>query len=300
MKYKVFNFIRDLLGIIAGSILCGFGYALFLIPFKSAPGGVGGLSQFFYYIFNINPGVAMFALNVPLFIIGVLILGKEFGFKTLISIFFVSFFTDLFSPTNLLKMNFFLPFLYKVGEKAYSFTNDYFLGVLAGSVLLGAGIGIVFKSNGSTGGTDIPALIMKKYLGISPGTSFLLIDSFIIFLVGIIFKNGNLILWGFVSLFVSSKVCDIVVEGLPYNKGVFIISKKSDEIKKFILDELDRGCTVFKGEGGYSSNNLNILYVILNLKEIERLKSFVKRVDKDAFIIVNEVHDVLGYGFKKF
>lgn len=299
MKNKIVSILKDLPGIIIGSALCGLGYALFLIPFKSAPGGVGGLSQFFYYIFNINPGIAMLAMNIPLFIIGVLVLGKEFGIKTLISIFFVSFFTDIFSPINLLKFNYFLPFLYKVGEKAYSFTSDYFLGVLAGSVLLGAGLGVVFKSNGSTGGTDIPALIIKKYLGISPGTSFLFIDSIIIFLVGIIFKNGNLILWGFVSLFVSSKVCDIVIEGLPYNKGVMIISKKKDEIKNFIFNELDRGCTILHGEGGFTANEIDIIYVVINLKELEKLKYFVKKVDKEAFIIVNEVHDVLGYGFRK-
>ncbi|MCX8058872.1 MAG: YitT family protein [Spirochaetes bacterium] len=299
MDRKFINFLKDLFGIIVGSALCGIGYSIFLIPFKASPGGVGGLSQFFYYIFNINPGIAMFIMNIPLFIIGVIVLGKEFGIKTLISIFFVSVFTDLFSPMNLLKINYFLPFLYKIGDKAYSFTSDYFLGVLAGSVLLGAGLGFVFKFNGSTGGTDIPALILKKYLGISPGTSFLFIDSFIIFLVGIVFKNGNLILWGFLSLFVSSKVCDIVLEGLPYNKGVMIISKKYEEIKSFIFNELDRGCTIIHGEGGFTSKELKIVYVVINLKELEKLKYFVKKMDREAFIIVNEVHDVLGYGFKK-
>jgi len=292
--------IKDVPGIALGSMFCGIGYSMFLIPFKAAPGGVGGLSQIFYYLFNISPGIGMFMFNIPLFIIGIIFLGRSFGIKTLLGMLFVSFFTDFLSYKNLSKIEWLNPFIYQISDKAFSFTNEYFLGVLAGSALLGIGIGIVFRYNGSTGGTDIPALIMKKYLGISPGNSFLLIDSVIILSVGLIFKNGNLILWGFVALFVSSKVCDYVIEGLPYNKGVFIISKKSEEIKNFILNDLDRGCTVFRGAGGFTDNPLDIIYVVINLKEIAQLTNKIKNIDNECFITVNEVHDVFGRGFKKF
>ena len=202
---KIKQFTIDILGIAFGSMFCGFAFSMFLIPFKSAPGGVGGLSQILYYLFKLPAGLSMLIFNIPLFLLGIIFLGKTFGVKTFLGMIFVSFFTDLFSFKHLGKLSFLQPFLFKISDRAYSFTNEYFLGVLAGSLLLGIGLGIVFKFNGSTGGTDIPALILKKYIGISPGTSFLIMDTIIIFTVGIIFKNGNLILWGLLSLFISSK-----------------------------------------------------------------------------------------------
>lgn len=297
---KIKNYTIDILGIAFGSMLSGFAFSMFLIPFKSAPGGVGGLSQILYYLFKLPAGISMLIFNIPLFILGIIFLGRTFGIKTLIGMLFVSFFTDLFSYKNLIKISSLKPFLYQISDRAYSFTNEYFLGVLAGSLLLGIGLGIVFKFNGSTGGTDIPALIFKKYLGISPGTSFLMMDTIIIFSVGIIFKNGNLILWGLLSLFISSKVVDYFVEGFPYNKGIIVMSDKSDEIKKFILENLDRGCTVFYGEGGYTKKQKNIVYTVINRRELIKLQHYLKEIDKNSFIIVNDVYDVLGNGFKKF
>ncbi|MEJ5272866.1 MAG: YitT family protein [Spirochaetota bacterium] len=292
--------LKDLLGIAVGSLICGFAYSLFLIPFKVAPGGVGGLSQILFYKLNISAGISMLIFNIPLFIIGVLFLGRMFGIKTIIAIIFVSIFTDLFSYKNIINIKFFIPYLYQVNNLAYSFTDQILLGTLAGAALLGVGMGIVFRFNGSTGGTDIPALLLKKFLGISVGTGFLIIDSVIIFSIGIVFKNANIILWGFISLFVSSKVTDYVLEGLPGTKGVFIITEHPDVIRQFILKNLDRGCTIFKGEGGYSEKNIDILYVVINLRELTKLKETIVKCDPKAFVIVNDVNEALGYGFKEF
>jgi uncharacterized membrane-anchored protein YitT (DUF2179 family) len=300
LSSDIWKTLKDFVGIVFGSAICGLAYSTFLIPFKVAPGGVGGLSQILYYLSKIPAGISMLIFNIPLFIIGVLSLGKMFGFKTVVSIFFVSFFTDLFSYKNLTKYPFINQFLYKINDYGYSFTNEIFLATLAGSFLLGVGMGIVFRFNGSTGGTDIPALLLKKYFGISVGTGFLLIDSVIIFAIGIIFKNPNIILWGFVSLFISSKVTDYVLEGLPGTKGVFIITEYPDQIKQYIIKNLDRGCTVFKGEGGYSGKNMDILYVVINLRELTKLKQTIAKVDPKSFVIINDVHEALGYGFKEF
>lgn len=292
--------IKDILGIAIGSAICGFAYSLFLIPFKVAPGGVGGLSQILYYKLNISAGISMLIFNIPLFIIGVLLLGKMFGLKTIVAILFVSFFTDLFSFKNILNIKELVPYLYQINNVAYSFTDEVLLGTLAGAALLGVGMGIVFRFNGSTGGTDIPALLLKKYLGISVGNGFLIIDSIIIFSIGIVFKNANIILWGYISLFISSKVTDYVLEGLPGTKGVFIITEQPDVIRQFILKNLDRGCTIFKGKGGYSEKNIDILYVVINLRELTKLKQTIAKCDPKAFVIVNDVNEALGYGFKEF
>lgn len=292
--------IKDFIGIAIGSAICGFAYSLFLIPFKVAPGGVGGLSQILFYKLNISAGISMLIFNIPLFIVGVLFLGRMFGLKTIVSILLVSIFTDFFSYKYILNVKSLIPYLYQISNNAFSFTDQILLGTLAGAALLGVGMGIVFRFNGSTGGTDIPALLLKKYLGISVGTGFLIIDSIIIFSIGIVFKNANIILWGYISLFISSKVTDYVLEGLPGTKGVFIITEHPDIIRQFILKNLDRGCTIFKGEGGYSEKNIDILYVVINLRELTKLKQTIVKCDPKAFVIVNDVNEALGYGFKEF
>jgi len=296
----ILKVIRDIIGIAIGCAICGFAYSLFLIPFKVAPGGVGGLSQILYYKFNISAGISMLLFNIPLFLIGILVFGKMFGLKTVVAIIFVSLFTDLFSFKNILHINALVPYLYHINDIAYSFTDQILLGTLAGAFLLGVGMGIVFRFNGSTGGTDIPALLLKKYMGVSVGTAFLLVDSIIIFSIGLVFKNANIILWGYISLFISSKVTDYVLEGLPGTKGVFVITEHPDVIRQFILKNLDRGCTIFKGEGGYSEKNIDILYVVINLRELTKLKQTIVKYDPNAFVIVNDVNEALGYGFKEF
>ena len=297
---KFWPLFKDILGILLGTILCGIGYSIFLIPFKASPGGVGGLSQFLYYIFHIPAGVSMLIFNIPLFFIGLYFFGKLFGFKTIFAILSTSFFTDFFSSKNLLKVESLKPFLYPINEQAYSFTNEYLLAVLAGSLIVGIGFGLVIKFNGSTGGTDIPALLLRKYFGLSIGNGYLIIDTIIIFLVGIVFKNGNLILWGLMALFISSKACDFVIEGQSYTKGVFIITSKPNEIKKFIQQNLDRGCTVFHGEGGYSKEQKDILYTVIGRREISKLKQSISMIDKQAFVTINNVFEALGKGFRKF
>ncbi len=294
------RFFRDTTGIIAGCAIAGFGLALFLIPYKASPGGAGGIAQVFFYIYDFKPGVVMLIINIPLFIIGMLIFGKTFGIKTLIGMFFLSIFTDFFSSKTFTELNVLQDFIYRINEQTVSFTDIYLLGVIAGSLLLGAGVGIVVKFNGSTGGSDIPALLIRKYFGLSMGTSFLLIDSVIITIVGIIFKDPNLILWGFLALYVTTKATDYVIEGMSYTKGVFIISEKMDKIKEYILVELNRGCTILQGKGGFTGEEKNVLYIAIHQRELPKLKEKVKELDKRAFMVVNDAYETNGEGFKEW
>ncbi len=293
------NQARDLAGIMAGCMLGGFGLAFFLIPYKASPGGVSGLSQIFFYLFDVPAGTAMLFLNIPLFILGVLLLGRMFGMKTLWGILWLSVFTDFFLHPAFQDMPLFQGMLYRVNDHAQSFTSQVILAVLIGSVLLGAGIGIVVRFNGSTGGSDIPAIAMTRYMGFSLGSSFLMIDSVIIFIVGLIFHNADLILWGYLSLFVSSRTTDFILEGISYSITAFIFTDNPEEIRDRILQRMGRGCTIFYGEGGYTGTRRNIIFTALPKREIQKLKIIVKDADKRAFMVVNTAREVFGERFKE-
>lgn len=296
------HLLRNSVGIILGSIIYGIAYSWFLIPFKIAPGGVGGLSQIFYHIFHIPAGVSMLIMNIPLFILGIKFVGKQFGIGTFFGFFMGSIFTDLLSLKNLYSIPFMKDIIdiYNLGKPVHEWamTDSTLLAAIAGSILLGAGIGIIFRFKGSTGGTDIPVAILKKHFNFSITTGYLIIETGIIFIIGIVFKNPNLIIWGLFTLYLTSRTCDIAAEGLPYTKGIYIISDRPDEIKEMIFERLDRGVTIFHGEGGYSGEPKKILFCVINHRQISILRDWIKRIDNDAFMIVSEISDVMGYGFK--
>jgi len=293
-KNEIITVLQDMSGIFFGCAVGGLGLSLFLIPFKASPGGAAGIAQIFFYFFNIPAGLLMLLINIPLFIIGIIIFGKMFGIKTLFGIFSLSFFTDLFASDRFTGASFLKDFIFKINDQSVSFTNEILLAVVAGSLLLGVGVGFVIKFNGSTGGSDIPALLLRKYFGLTVGTSYLMIDTFVIFGVGIIFKDPNLILWGFISLYITTKGTDFIVEGMSYTKELFIISSKSDEIREFIINDLDRGCTLLRGEGGYTGEEKDVIYLALHTRELPKIKGAVKNIDPLAFIVVNDAYEVMG------
>ncbi len=286
LKYTV-----DIIGILLGTTLCGFGFSFFLIPFKSSPGGVGGISQLFFYLFNIPAGISMLIVNIPLFIIGILIFGKSFGIKTIIGMLSLSFFTDLFVSAEFVNKPYLRAFIFQINDLSVSFTDQILLAVLAGSTIVGIGFGLVLKFNGSTGGTDIPALIMKKYLGISIGNSYLIIDTFIITLTGIVFQDPNLIIWGILSLFISSKICDFVLEGFSYDKGVLITSKFAGKIYESISNTMNINSTVLNHQEYSLKNHTDeIIYLSINRKEISNLKQIIHNADNNARISIFNIH----------
>lgn len=292
-KWLDFN---DYLGIIFGAVIFGISYAWFLIPFKVSPGGVGGISQIVNHFLGIPAGTSMLILNVPLFILGWFFLGKQFGFKSFFGMLLGSVFTDLLSP-ELLYKNF--PFMRNyISTQYWAFTDSILLASIAGSVLLGFSLGIIFKFRGSTGGTDIPVAILKKQFGLSIGTGYWIIETLIIFSIGIVFTDLNLIIWGYLNLYITTQIVDITAEGIPYTKGAYIVTKQENEIKERIIDELDRGITVFHGEGGYSGEEQNVLFVVVNRRQISTLRRLVKQEDPKAFMVLVDVHDVMGDGFK--
>jgi uncharacterized membrane-anchored protein YitT (DUF2179 family) len=176
--------------------------------------------------------------------------------------------------------------------------EDMILSAIAGSVALGLGLGMIFKSRGSTGGTDIPVALIKQKAGISIGTGYYFVETGIILAVALFLKDPKVLILGYINLFITTKITDLASEGLPYIKGVFVISPRVDEIKEDIYAELDRGVTFFKALGGYKKKETEVLFCVLNRRQVPQLTDIVKDIDPEAFMIVTDVYDVLGYGFK--
>lgn len=282
-RKKIFKeSLKGYLGLILGTFIMALGLVLFLAPAKIAPGGVSGLGIVLYHLFGIPVGVSMLIFNVPLFFLGLKTLGKTFGPRTLLSIVTLSLWTDLFEMV--------------LHFKAAS--TDPLLTSLFGGILLGLGLGIVFRSQGTTGGSDILGRIINQLFNISTGTGIMIVDFFVISLAGIVFRNVNLALYGFISLYVSSRVIDLVLEGIDYAKSVYIISEKQEEIIEFITQRMNRGGTLIHGEGLFTKVRRNILFAVVTRKEIALLRNTIRQIDPKAFVIISNVHEVLGQGFR--
>ncbi len=283
MKNKILKNVYEYLLIVIGSNLMALSLVLFFIPHKISPGGVSGLSMIIHYLFGLPVGLVAIGFNIPLFLLGLYLLGKSFGVRTVVGFTLSSLFTDFYG--EILK----LP----------SITNDILLATIYGSILLGVGLGMIFRARGTTGGSDIIAQIFYKYFHMKPGNTFLIIDGSIAILFAIIFKNIDLTLYAIIGLIISGKLVNIIIEGWNYAAYAIIISKKLDSIQERIIKELGRGGTLVHGKGIYTNKARDMLYCVTSIKEISKLKKIIEEEDNDAFVIISEVHEVLGEGFKR-
>jgi len=269
----------DYFWIALGSLLIALALDWFLIPNKIAAGGVSGIATLIHYLFGLPVGAVMIALNVPLFLLGFRELGLKFGLRSLYGMLILSLAVDLLAP------------YFK------ALTSDSFLACLYGGVLSGVGLGIVFKFKGSTGGTDLAAAILRRFTKTNVGMTLLFIDGLVVLASGIVF-NPEQALYALITIVVSSWLIDVVQEGMGYARAFFIISDKNDLIAEKIITELDRSGTCLKGEGIYTRQEKDVLLAVVNRSEVSRLKEIVSAADPKAFVIVANVHEVLGEGFK--
>lgn len=290
-----------------GSAIMALGIGIFLVDAKVVPGGVSGISISVYYLTNgaVPIGLLMWVFNIPLFIWGLKELGKSFGFRTFYAFSLNSLFIDIFRGE--------FPGLSFRGLQ-YSQTitdlyqHDFLFLILVGTVLLGVGLGIIFKFHGTTAGSDIVAAIAHKKYGIKPGQAIMMTDFFVISLAGIIIEMKGLAgmrpaltltLYAFFSLFISSKIIDMIIDGLDYARMAFIISDKHNEIADSILDNIGRGATGFKTRGLFRREEKELIMTVISVKEQTKLTEHVKKIDPEAFIVINNVHEVLGEGFRR-
>jgi len=262
----------------AGAFFVALAFNLFLNPNGIATGGVSGISTVVEAVFGVRPAITQWALNIPLFLAGVLVLGGQFGFKTLYGTLVLPLFVLLTDP---------LPPL----------TRDPLLAAVFGGVGVGIGLGLVFKARASTGGTDVAAQILHKFTRWSLGLCILLIDGLVVLTAAVVFGPEGA-LHALVGLFVTGKTIDLVQMGMGYAKMGLIISRHEEAIRQAILHELDRGVTRIPAVGGYSGRERPLLLCVVHWREVPKLKELVAQVDPEAFVIVTEAHEVLGEGFQ--
>lgn len=302
-KYPVI----DYAAIILGSMVMAIGIGIFLVDAKVVPGGVSGLAMAVYYLSNntIPVGISIWVLNVPLYIWGVRSLGAKFGWRTFVGFTCNAFFIDFFRGE--------LPgfhFIRLQDTPAIQdlLQNDFFFLILIGATLLGIGLGIIFKFKGTTAGSDIVAAIMQKNYGFKPGQAIMMIDFFVIALAGVIIHIKDispdrpalsLTLYAFFLLFISAKIIDIVIDGFDYARMVYIITDKYDDVAKGIMDKMSRGATAVKTRGLYRDIEREVIMTVVTIKELSTLEELIKEIDPDAFMIIGNVHEVLGKGFRR-
>lgn len=302
-KYPVLDYVL----ITFGAAIMALGIGVFLIDARVVPGGVSGLSMAIHYLSNnkIPVGLMMWLLNVPLYAWGLKELGKSFGARTFYGFTLNSFFIDFFRG-DIPGIRFFR--LQDTQTIKDLYQHDFLFLILIGAVLLGVGLGIIFKFKGTTGGSDIVASIMQKHYGIKPGQAIMSIDFFVITLAGLIIELKNLspdrpamslTLYALFLLFVSSKLVDIIFEGFDYARMAYIISDKSDEIAQAIMKDMSRGATGLRAHGLYKNVDREIVFTVLTMREITQLTEIIKGIDPDAFVIIGNVHEVLGEGFRR-
>ncbi|KKM09914.1 membrane protein [Clostridiales bacterium PH28_bin88] len=270
----------EYLVITLGSLLLALGLVLFLIPNKIAPGGVSGLATVIFHVFNLPVGATMLVLNIPLFLTGLRKVGLAFGMKSFFGTVVLSAFIDVLEPM------------------VTAPTRDPLLASIYGGILAGVGLGLVFRAGGTTGGTDLATQIVRRYIKFSAGSVLMVIDGVVIALAGWVF-SVELALYALVSLFVSARVIDLVQEGVGYFKAALIISEHSRQISQAILTQLNRGATALEGRGVYTGAEREVLLCVVSRPEVTKLKELVAQVDPRAFVIVTNVHEALGEGFKE-
>jgi len=272
----------DFVLILTGSAIMGLGYALFLIPHHFVPGGVSGIAIIVNFFLKLPVGTLILVLNIPIFFLGIKAMGKRYAVKTLIGIVVSSLAIDFF---------------YEI-VRVHSATNNKILASIYGGILLGTGLGIIFRGRASTGGTDVIGQILNKYTGMSIGFGIMIADFVIISASGLAFKNLEAPLYGYIVLFISSRVIDMILEGWNYSKLVIITSTKNKEIEQFILNELDRSGTALPSRSLFLNRRGELILTVIHRKQQNELRKFVKEIDPNAFVIINDTYAVLGKGFK--
>jgi Uncharacterized conserved protein len=278
---SLFRISADVLIVTLGSIIAAASLQFFLIPGTIAPGGVSGLSVAIEKLTGIRVYIMNLVINIPLFILGAKLLGKKSAALTMYSILVLSGVLAVL-PQNII------------------FVEDLFLAAIFGGILLGIGLGLVFKCGGTTGGTDLAGAIVNNCKpGLSIAKGMAIADFIIVVFAGIVDKNVNTSLYSLIALFFCTVVADMVLDGFVYFKGFFIVSSYPEEIGNALMTDLGRGVTLLHGAGMYSGKDRPVLLCVVSRAQFTRAKQIIIGIDENAFIMVCDMRDVYGLGFKK-
>lgn len=282
-KISFKEFLYETFLLIVGCLLIALPFVLFFDPHSIAPGGLTGLAVIINYLFNIPLWFVNLIFNVPLFILAYKVLTKRECLKTLLGIVFFTLALNLFE-------NF----------ANFQITNDVLLSTLTGGVILGLGLGVIFNINGTTGGTDLIGLILNRWLPSISVPKLMGVADFIV-VMSSIFATGKIEigLYSALGLYIAVVVSDMVIQGFYSAKSFTIISNSPDEISNAILEKMNRGVTILSAKGGYTKEEKDALLVVVGKREVSTLRKIVKSVDPNAFVVITDVHEALGEGFKQ-
>ena len=274
-KSLAFEYIQ----IIVGAALVGLAFNIFLLPARLAAGGVSGISTILYELFQFNPAYVQWLINIPLLIVGIVFIGREFSVKTLVGTLFV-------------------PFTIWITQDLNLSVDNPLLSAIYGGIMLGVGLGIVYRGNGSTGGTALIAQVVKKFTGLSSGFSQLLVDGLVVATSAFVF-NFELALYALMSIYVTSKVIDFVQLQTSPTKLILIITDKEEKIQSIIKNEINRGLTKVKTLGGYSNEEKTMILCVVEQSEAIYFKKLLQEVEPDSFVIFVNASEILGTRFFK-
>lgn len=277
--------------ITVGAFILAAGFVLFIDPHRIAPGGVYGIGIIVHYltqgVFSWAPeglpiGTVGLILNIPLTILGIKILGPRFGVKTVIGFLLSSIFIDL--------LHLFFGYAPLV--------DDMLLSSVFGGVFIGFGLGLIFKSKATSGGSDIIAMIFAKYTRLPLGQLMIYVDSAIVLLALLAFKDWKIPMYSWIVIYITGKVIDMTIQGVSYDKTLFIVSDKYEEIRDKIINDLERGGTLINAVGMYKGQEKKMIFTNVSRREVYMLRDFIHSIDPEAFITVIDANEILGNGFK--
>ena len=274
---KIVRVIFEYFLFLAGCLIVAVAFNALLLPNKLASGGVVGLSIIIKDLFHLNPAYVQWVINIPIFIAGILVFGPQSAIKAMVG-------------------SLALPLFILLTESAPALTHDPLLGALYGGLLLGTGLGLVFRSKGSTGGFSILALILERYTSVTIGRATMIMDATVIILAGFVFSPENA-MYALVVVFIMSKTIDFIQLGLTLSKVAYVISAHHEQITESVLFELARGVTKLQATGAHSGEERPVLMIVLDRSEVGLLKDIVQRIDPQAFLVISNAHEVLGVGF---
>ena len=296
-----------------GCSVMGAGFVLFINPYNFVPGGVYGMGIVLHNIFpSIQVGTFGYMFDIPLMLIAMLVFGGGFGTRTVLAALytpgFMNILTRLVYPTPEAVES--LDPLLLLGGRL-DLSNDLLLTCIIGAVVVGVGQGIVVRQQATTGGTDIVGMLLQKFAGIKFSTGILLADGFVVLsgLVVIGFGLGTgeassngwmLTLYSLITIYVTSRVIAYLLDGASYDKLLFIISDHHEEIKRFIIDDMERGATYLKGRGMFTDKEREVIFLVISRKEVHLVQNRIREIDPRAFVVVTDAYETFGEGFKQF
>ena len=285
-KMKRKQTVKDYFFISLGILLYAIGFNAFILPERVVMGGMTGVSSLLYYAFNLPPGIMLWIMNVALLILAYKALSKQFVIRTIVGVTIMSFFIDALRPLF-------------IANPIITAGEDKFMHVLIGGMMGGAGLGIVFSHNGSTGGTDILVALLGKYTRMSFGRAMQMIDMCIISSSYFLFHSTELVVYGLCFTFVAAYVCDYVINGTRQTVQFLIISKKYDEIADIVNKRMHRGVTVIPGMGWFKKSDVKLLIILTRKYESQEVFNTIKRIDPNAMVSQSFCQGVFGEGFDK-